>query len=182
MFETLFNDTNLSNATTAQDAFEFVVCMLVALALGLALALIYGYRGRHTRSLAMSLVTLPAIVAVVIMMVDGNVGTGVAVAGGFSLVRFRSVPGQARDIAYIFLAMALGLVCGMGYLALAAIVTVAIGGCNLVLQAVDFGHGTEDDHLSLRVTIPEDLDQAQKEVVVAYVAHDRATWRALEHY
>ena len=158
MFETLFNDTNLSNATTAQDAFEFVVCMLVALALGLALALIYGYRGRHTWSLAMSLVTLPAIVAVVIMMVDGNVGTGVAVAGGFSLVRFRSVPGQARDIAYIFLAMALGLVCGMGYLALAAIVTVAIGGCNLVLQAVDFGHGTEDDHLSLRVTIPEDLD------------------------
>ena len=64
-----------------------------------------------------TLAILPAVVCVVIMMVNGNVGAGVAVAGAFSLVRFRSVPGTAREIGVLFLAMGAGLVCGMGYLA-----------------------------------------------------------------
>ena len=130
----------------------------VALALGLALALIYCYRSRYTKSFLITLATLPAIVAVVIMMVNGNLGAGVAVAGAFSLVRFRSVPGQARDIAFIFLAMAVGLVCGMGYLGYALLICAVLGGANFVLQLVGFGgQGARLDR-TIRITVPEDLD------------------------
>ena len=129
-----------------------------ALALGLALALIYCFRSRFTKSFLITLATLPAIVAVVIMMVNGNLGAGVAVAGAFSLVRFRSVPGQARDISFIFLAMAVGLVCGMGYLGYAVLICAILGGANLVLQLVGFGGNAERLDRTIRITVPEDLD------------------------
>ena len=106
----------------------------------------------------MTLATLPAIVAVVIMMVNGNLGAGVAVAGAFSLVRFRSVPGQARDIAFIFLAMAVGLVCGMGYLGYAALICVILGGANLLLQLANFGGSSSRLDRTINITVPEDLN------------------------
>ncbi len=156
MFESLF-----SSASTTASSVEFVpflTSVLVAIALGLALALIYCFRSRYTRSFVITMVTLPAIVAVVITMINGNIGAGIAVAGSFSLVRFRSVPGQARDIAFVFLAMCVGLVCGMGYVALAALVTAIIGGVNLLLQATNFGKSGARVNRTLRITISEDLD------------------------
>jgi hypothetical protein len=128
------------------------------LALGLALALIYCYRSRYTKSFLITLATLPAIVAVVIMMVNGNLGAGVAVAGAFSLVRFRSVPGQARDISFIFLAMAIGLVCGMGYVGYAMLICAILGGANFVLQLVGFGGQGSCLDRTIRIMVPEDLD------------------------
>lgn len=94
-----------------------------------------------------------------IMMVNGNVGTGVAVAGAFSLVRFRSVPGSAKEIGAIFLAMCAGLVAGMGYLAYALFVSVLLGGIMLLYNRLDFGvkrNGAR--YKTLHITIPEDLD------------------------
>ncbi|MBP3885215.1 MAG: DUF4956 domain-containing protein [Olsenella sp.] len=156
MFESLFSSANATAASV--DLVPFLTSVAVALALGLALALIYCFRSRYTRSFVITMVTLPAIVAVVITMINGNIGAGIAVAGSFSLVRFRSVPGQARDIAFVFLAMCVGLVCGMGYVVLAALVTAIIGGVNLLLQATNFGKAGTRVNRTLRVTVPEDLN------------------------
>jgi hypothetical protein len=117
----------------------------------------YCYRSRNTKSFAMTLALLPAIVCVVIGPVNGNVGAGVAVAGAFSLVRFRSAPGSARDIAFIFLAMVIGLAAGMGYVGYALLTTVIIGGAYLVYQTVGIGGRSEADR-TLHITVPEDLD------------------------
>ena len=90
------------------------------------------YRTRYTKSFVATVAMLPAVVCVVIMMVNGNIGAGVAVAGAFSLVRFRSVPGTAREIGVLFLAMGAGLICGMGYLAYAVLFTVLLCGVMLI--------------------------------------------------
>lgn len=158
MFDSIFSSVDATAASTSISLSTFVTSIAGALALGLVLALIYCFHSRFTKSFVVTLVTLPAIVAVVIMMVNGNLGAGVAVAGAFSLVRFRSVPGQARDIAFIFLAMALGLVCGMGYLGYALLICAILGGANLVLQLIDFGGSATRLDRTIRITVPEDLD------------------------
>lgn len=158
MFDSIFS-TSATTATASTVALvPLMTGVTTALVLGLALALIYCYRSRYTKSFLITLATLPAIVAVVIMMVNGNLGAGVAVAGAFSLVRFRSVPGQARDISFIFLAMAIGLVCGMGYVGYATLICAILGGVNFILQLVGFGgQGSRLDR-TIRITVPEDLD------------------------
>ncbi len=95
---------------------SFLLCLGAALGLGLILALAYMYKNKYTKSFVLTLALLPAVVCVVIMMVNGNIGAGVAVAGAFSLVRFRSIPGSAKEITMLFLAMGAGLLAGMGYL------------------------------------------------------------------
>ncbi len=157
MFESIFADAT-TTASASLSLLPFLEGVFAALVLGVVLAAIYSFRSRYTRSFLMTLATLPAIVAVVIMMVNGNVGAGVAVAGAFSLVRFRSVPGSARDIAFIFLAMCVGLVCGMGYIAYAVLVTLILGGAFLLLQAADFGGSRSRRDRTVRITVPEDLD------------------------
>lgn len=133
----------------------FLICTAVSLVLGVGVALISRYRAKCTPSFAVALAILPAAVQLVIMLVNGNIGAGVAVAGTFSLVRFRSAQGTAKEIAAIFVAMAIGLATGMGYVALAALAFVLLGGAMLLLTALRFG---EEEHRILRVTIPENLD------------------------
>jgi hypothetical protein len=128
------------------------------LAIGLVLALMFMYRTRYTKSFVATLALLPAVVCVVIMMVNGNIGTGVAVAGAFSLVRFRSAPGTAKEIGAIFTAMGAGLIAGMGYLAYAAIFALLIGGIGMLYTAVDFGGSKGSLNKTLMITIPENLD------------------------
>lgn len=135
----------------------FLICTAVSLVLGIATALISMYRTKCSQSFAVTLAVLPAIVQIVIMLVNGNVGAGVAVAGAFSLVRFRSVPGTAREIGVIFLAMALGLATGIGYVVLAAVFFVIIAVVLFLLTKLGFGTRRTDERL-LRITIPESLD------------------------
>ena len=155
MFESLFS---AGTTTTSLELAPMIMGIGAALVLGLVLAWVYTLRSRATRSLVLALAVLPAIVAVVIMMVNGNVGAGVAVAGAFSLVRFRSAPGSARDISFIFLAMAVGLVCGMGYVAYAAIITVVLAAVLAIYQVSGLGSQSGSRDRMLRITIPEDLD------------------------
>lgn len=155
MFESLFSTGTTS---TALELMPFLASMGCAIALGFVLALAYCFRSRHTKSFVIALALLPAIVCVVIAMVNGNVGAGVAVAGAFSLVRFRSAPGSARDITFIFLAMCIGLVAGMGYVAWAAIVTAVMCALVLAYQVIDAGPLGESSDRTLRITVPEDLD------------------------
>ena len=134
---------------------NFLLCLFVSLAIGMFLALIYD-RKLCSRSFLVTLALLPAVVCVVIMMVNGNVGAGVAVAGAFSLVRFRSVPGTAREIATLFLAMAAGLICGMGYLGFALLFSLILG---LAMYGLNhFAFPQKHPQKILRITIPEDLN------------------------
>ncbi len=137
----------------------FLICVGTALALGLVLALGYMYRSRYTKSFVITLALLPAVVCVVIMMVNGNVGAGVAVAGAFSLVRFRSVPGTAREITMLFLAMGAGLICGMGYLGFAAVFTLVMCLMSLLYNRLDLGAARNAAvYKTLNITVPEDLN------------------------
>lgn len=135
---------------------QFVICILTALVLGVLASVVFTLKNSHSGSLAMSIALLPAVVAVVIMLVNGNVGAGLAVAGTFALVRFRSVQGSAREITGLFFAVALGLACGMGYVALAVVFFVMFSAALLLLTAVHFGES--GGARQLKITIPENLE------------------------
>jgi uncharacterized membrane protein YhiD involved in acid resistance len=136
---------------------EFTLTTIFSLVLGVIIALFYMYRNRYTKSFVMTLGLLPAIVQMVIMMVNGNIGTGIAVMGAFSLVRFRSIPGSAREIVSIFFAMAVGLATGIGYIGLALVFTLILGGVSMLYTVFKFGENKSREK-ELRITIPEDLD------------------------
>lgn len=149
-------DTDMTSVIAVSD---FLLCVGCALAIGLILAGCYMYRTRYTKSFVATLAMLPAVVCVVIMMVNGNVGTGVAVAGAFSLVRFRSVPGSAKEICVIFLAMGTGLVLGMGYLGYGFLFAIVLGAVTMLYSRLDFGSARRNErYKTLHITIPEDLD------------------------
>lgn len=143
--------------TTNITLTSFLLCILSAIVLGVLTALLFTARGYHTGSLAISLSMLPPVVAMVIMLVNGNLGAGVAVAGTFALVRFRSLPGTAREITGLFFSVALGMACGMGYLAFAGIFFVIMSLFFLLLEKLRFGQGARSER-QLRITIPESLD------------------------
>lgn len=153
MFESILTTTVAGGVTPV----SYILCSLVSLALGILVACVYMYRTECSKNFVVTLALLPVIVQLVIMMVNGNLGTGVAVAGAFSLIRFRSVPGTSREIGAIFLAMAIGLATGMGYIGYAALAAVFIGAAMLLLGATRFGE-RKTVKKELRVTIPEDLD------------------------
>lgn len=162
MFDTLFKGIFDSDLTVVIEVTDFLLCVGVSLLLGLIMAGTYMYRTRYTKSFVITLALLPAVVCVVIMMVNGNVGTGVAVAGAFGLVRFRSVPGTAKEIGMLFLAMGAGLIAGMGYLGYAALFTVLMCVVFLLYNIVDFGaKKNAAKHKSIRIVLPEDLDYTE---------------------
>ena len=159
MLENLFNGLFDSDLTTVISVTDFLLCLGFSLVLGLIMALAYIYRTRYTKSFVVTLALLPAVVCVVIMLVNGNVGTGVAVAGAFSLVRFRSVPGTAKEICTLFLAMGAGLIAGMGYLGFAVLFTVIMCLIFVIYNRLDFGaKRNAETFKTLTVTIPEDLN------------------------
>ncbi len=148
--------TNSSQGATV-DPVQSFICVLVSGVLGLLIALTYMKTGTVSKNFARTLVLLPMIVCLVISMVNGNLGTSVAILGAFSLVRFRSLQGSSRDICYIFFAMAIGLTCSVGYGAYAALVTIVICIVQIVLSLVKFAEPKEIGK-NLRITIPENLD------------------------
>ncbi|MEA5151289.1 MAG: DUF4956 domain-containing protein [Oscillospiraceae bacterium] len=135
----------------------FFICLFTAIVLGVLASLLFTARSFHSGSFAQSLAMLPAIVALVIMMVNGNIGAGLAVAGTFALVRFRSVPGTAKEITGLFFSVAIGLACGMGYVALAALFFVVMAAFSLILTRAHFGEAGTANR-TLKITIPENLD------------------------
>ena len=153
-FSGIFTTTELATISVS----SFLLCVMTALGIGIFLALVYRYHERPSKSFTLTLALLPAIVCVVIMMVNGNIGAGVAVAGAFSLVRFRSVPGSAKEIAAIFLGMGCGLICGMGYLGYAVLFAVILGAGMFLFTMVSSMVEKNNDEKILQITIPEDLD------------------------
>lgn len=159
MLDMVFKGLFDNEFTAVISISDFLLCLGVSLFLGLLLATSYMFKTRYTKSFVVTLALLPAVVCVVIMMVNGNVGTGVAVAGAFSLVRFRSVPGTAKEIGTLFVAMGTGLIAGMGYLGFATLFVIVMCGVFVLYNQLDFG-GAKRMRVekTLNITIPEDLD------------------------
>ena len=144
----------ISNAMTLP---QFLVCLGTALVLGILASLVFSVGRKQTSSWRLSAALIPAIVTLVIMMVNGNIGAGLAVAGTFALVRFRSAQGTAIEIAGLFFGVAIGLACGMGYIAIAVIFFVIVAGTALLLTALHFGESSAAER-ELKITVPEILD------------------------
>ena len=138
---------------------SFIVCLITSIVIGFVVALTYMKTSkRYTNSFVVTLALLPAVVQIVIMMVNGNLGAGVAVAGAFSLVRFRSIPGTAKEIGFIFIALAAGLATGMGFIAFALIFTAVLCAMAFVYQIIGFGGKNISGKKKLTIVIPESLD------------------------
>ena len=138
---------------------EFLISVGSALLIGFGISAVYAYKNEHSTGFAMTIGLIPAIVSVVIMVVSGDIGAGIAVAGAFSLVRFRSAPGSAKEIAVIFLSMATGLLIGMGFVTYAALFALII--CAAILlysRRADMISAGKENNKVIKITIPEDLD------------------------
>ena len=136
---------------------DFLISIIAALVLGILAALVFSVGNKYTSSWKISIALLPAVVAVVIMMVNGNLGAGLAVAGTFALTRFRSMPGSAKEVTGLFFAVSLGLICGMGYIGIAAVFFIIMAIVVLVLTKIRFGEADAAIR-TLKITIPENLD------------------------
>ena len=152
MFESILSSTSgtLSVSTS-------LICMGASLVLGLAIALVHMWTSKYSKSFVISLAILPALVQVVMMMVNGNLGTSVAIVGAFGLIRFRSMPGTAKEIVSVFFAMAIGLATGMGHVLFATYVTAIISILIIILSKTKFGERNNDEK-RLKIVLPEELD------------------------
>ena len=156
MLNTLFGGIFDSASVSVITLNQFLLCVGVALVIGGMIAFTASRRSGYNRSFLASLLAMPALSCVVIMMVNGNVGAGVATAGAFSLVRFRSAAGSAKEIALIFLSMVAGLIAGMGYLAYAVLFALIL--CLVFLVSGAFDPAAKGLEKELRITIPENLN------------------------
>ena len=154
MLNQLFNDVFTSAAVKPLTMLEAIG---VALVLGLVVAKVYQYKTVYSKSFVMSLALLPALIAVVIFLVNGSLGAGVAVMGAFSLIRFRSAPGGAKELVSIFLAMTIGIAIGMGYLVFAGAFTLIMSVAIILLETINFGQ-MKHSIRQLTIVIPESLD------------------------
>jgi len=154
MFDQLFSD--VFTGTTVNPASMFGA-IGVGLVLGLILAKVYQYKTIYSKSFMMTLVMLPTLIAIVIFLVNGSLGAGVAVMGAFGLIRFRSAPGGAKELLAIFLAMTIGIAVGMGYLVFASVFTIIMSVVMLLLETVNFGQ-MKHSMRQVTVVIPESLD------------------------
>lgn len=159
MLDNLFRGVFDTAAASVITPGKFLLCVGVSLVMGLILCLMVLWRSRSSESFAITLALLPASVCVVIMMVNGNIGAGVAVAGAFGLVRFRSAAGTGREISAVFIAMGAGLIAGMGYLAYAVLFTLVLGLMMMACTAAHLGSSRgRQQYRQLRITIPESLN------------------------
>lgn len=155
----MFNSI-LSDSISTLSIYDTLLCTLCSILLGCFCAIVYRMEERSSKHFTASVLILPVLVQFVIMLVNGNLGTSVAVLGAFSLVRFRSVPGSSKEICYVFLAMAIGLATGMGFIGFAIFFTLITLLILLILRRVHL-HDPFELQKDLRITIPENLDYSE---------------------
>ena len=136
---------------------SFLICIFSSIVLGVLAALVFNAGSNHSGSWTQSIAMLPSVVTLVIMLVNGNIGAGLAVAGTFAMVRFRSAVGSAKEITGLFYSVAIGLACGMGYVGFAAIFFVIIALFEFCLKKSNFGDAYSS-YSKLKITIPENMD------------------------
>ena len=153
MLESIFSTTTAASISLGSCA----IAAGVAIILGVIISVTHKLTTKSTPNFLLTVAILPLLVEVVILLVNGNLGTSLAVAGAFSLIRFRSMPGNSKEIITVFWAMATGLALGMGYIVYSAIITVVVAalmlGYNLILKKA-----SKVEQRKLKIVIPENLD------------------------
>lgn len=149
-----------SNTASEVELSIILICSLVSIILGIIIALTHKYTSKYNKNFLITISVLPLLVQTVIIMVNGNLGTSVAILGAFGLVRFRSLPGTSKEILSVFFAMTIGLATGMGHLVFASIITAI--GCIilLVLNKITLFDKNKQEKI-LKITIPENLDYTE---------------------
>jgi len=156
MLESILTQSGTSGISLTTGG--MLACAGASIILGLCIAACYMFCSeKYSKNFVVTLVVLPILVQMVIVMVNGNLGTGVAIMGAFSLVRFRSIPGTSKEIGTIFFAMAVGLATGMGYIGYATIFTIIVAAIYIVLTKTGFGNKKETGK-QLKIVIPENLN------------------------
>jgi hypothetical protein len=146
-----------SNETASVELYSIFLCSVCSILLGICIAFTHKYTSKYNKNFLVTLSVLPLLVQIVIFMVNGNLGTSVAILGAFSLVRFRSLPGTSKEILSVFFAMTIGLATGMGHLLFAGIMTCMGCAILLLLSKAKFFDPNRQEKI-LKITIPENLD------------------------
>ena len=158
LFQSIFNyDIINGEKVYSMTTAHFFICLGLALALGIVMALCYMFKNDYSKSFVITIATLPPIVAVLIMLVSGNLAAAVSVGGVFALTRFRSNQGTSREITHIFLSMAVGLTLGLGYVWIALVLVIVIEALSIVFNVTQFGK-SDSKKRTLKIVIPESLD------------------------
>ena len=150
MLESIFDSSSVSLTISS-----LLICIVTSIILGLIISYTHIKTTKCSKNFAITLVILPTLVSFVIMMVNGNLGTSVAVLGAFSLIRFRSIPGNSKEIISVFFAMTIGLAIGMGQIGFGIIATILTCLILILLNQIKFGN---NEYKNLVITIPENLD------------------------
>lgn len=164
----LFSSIFTSTFTVGQ----FLIALCASMVLGFVVSIYYMFHNTYSKSFVPSLILIPAIECVVIIMINGNMGAGIAVAGSFALIRFRSARGSAKDLTAIFMAMAIGIICGTGYIGIAVLFTLIVCVIGMLLSLVRFGE-CDGKMRYLKITVPENMnyDEAFEEVFNKYCSN-----------
>ncbi len=151
---------SILSSTTKLSVSNLLICSAVSIILGLAIALVHMRTSKYTKNFVITLALLPILVQSVILMVNGNLGTSIAIVGAFSLVRFRSLPGTSKEILSVFFSMAIGLATGMGQLGYATIITLIVSLTLIILNKLKFGNVNKNIKI-LKINIPDNLDYTE---------------------
>lgn len=167
MFNTIFDST-----ATGLDVKTVLISAAVALVLGIMVALTHMYTSKTTKSFTITLATLPLLVMAVMIMINGNLGTSIAILGAFSLIRFRSIQGDAKELLSIFFVMMIGLALGMGHVLFAIVISVIAIVAIIILSLTNFLEPNTYNR-TLKIVVPEDLDYegAFDEIFKKYTKH-----------
>ena len=149
----------LKNQTN--DLTYFIICMVLAIVLGFVQAFVYTIKNRYTKSFIATLILLPVAVCMIVLLVNNNLGVAVAVAGAFTLVRFRSVPGTGKEITAIFISMVTGVTLASWQtynIEYAVLFTVIGSGLLLIINVTNLFNKKVNKELILKITVPEMLN------------------------
>lgn len=148
-----------TQTASSVTAASFMLCIITSIILGFLISIIYMISHKkegYSQSYVLTMIMLPPVVALILLLINTTYGA-LSLAGAFALVRFRSIPGDPRDITYIFYSMATGVACGLGYIGFAVIFFIILGAVTLILNYVNFG-GCKLNHMTLKISIPENLN------------------------
>ena len=173
MLETIISSTTGESFTLLNT----LAIIMSAIMLGLVISVAYiktNKKNGYSSNFPITLIMLPVIIAIIILLVGNNIATAFSLAGAFSIIRFRSAPGDPKDIAYVFFTLAVGLTCGMGFIGYAILFTIILCTLMVILDLTKFG-ASKTKTIQLKITVPEDLnyEDAFDEVLSNYTT----SWR-----
>ena len=153
MLKSIFTDTVSSSVSIE----AMLICTLVSIILGIVIAFTHKATSKYSKNFLITLAILPVLVQIIMIMVNGNLGTSLAIAGAFGLVKFRSLPGTSKEILSVFFAMSIGLATGMGHIFLASMMTIIISICIILLCKIKMFNPNNTEKI-LKIIVPESLD------------------------